>query len=116
MEKIIKSSVFIFIFMVMPCIPSTTGAQLPGFGSSQPEIKSSQKIMSSNNGRYVFGQISDTDKDRFMLDTITGRLWWVTESGKIGMYLKPVPYKTGEDTYSLIPEEIEASIQGPENN
>lgn len=33
------------------------------------------KQLSSENGRYAFGQISETRKDQFMLDTKTGRLW-----------------------------------------
>jgi len=34
-----------------------------------------KKGLSSENGRYAFGQISDYQKDKFMLDTKTGRLW-----------------------------------------
>jgi hypothetical protein len=33
------------------------------------------KLLSSQNGRYVFGQISDFRSDQFLLDTATGRLW-----------------------------------------
>ena len=36
-----------------------------------------QKLLSSENGRYVFGQISEFRRDQYMLDTKTGRLWSV---------------------------------------
>ena len=36
-----------------------------------------QKVLSSPNGRYVFGQISDFRSDQYMLDTQTGRLWQI---------------------------------------
>jgi hypothetical protein len=34
-----------------------------------------RRVLSSPNGRYVFGQISDFRSDQFLLDTKTGRLW-----------------------------------------
>ncbi|BEV07788.1 hypothetical protein [Methylophilus sp. DW102] len=36
-----------------------------------------QKVISSENGRFVFGQISDFRSDQYMLDTKTGRLWMI---------------------------------------
>jgi hypothetical protein len=33
------------------------------------------KSLSAENGRYVFGQISEMRRDQYMLDTKTGRLW-----------------------------------------
>ncbi|RJR19737.1 MAG: hypothetical protein C4582_10115 [Desulfobacteraceae bacterium] len=64
------------------------------FGLSTPPASkiSAPSPLSCPGGRYVFGQISDSAKDQFMLDTVTGRLWRVSESGKIGTHLKPVPY------------------------
>lgn len=35
----------------------------------------SQKVLSTENGRYIFGQISDFRADQYMLDTQTGKLW-----------------------------------------
>jgi hypothetical protein len=32
-------------------------------------------VLSATGGRYVFGQISDSRRDQYMLDTQTGRLW-----------------------------------------
>lgn len=31
--------------------------------------------LGTTGGRYVFGQISDFQKDKFLLDTQTGRVW-----------------------------------------
>lgn len=33
------------------------------------------KLLTTENGRYVFGQISEMRRDQFMLDTKTGKLW-----------------------------------------
>lgn len=33
------------------------------------------KSLSAENGRFVFGQISEYRRDQYMLDTKTGRLW-----------------------------------------
>lgn len=33
------------------------------------------KLLASENGRYVFGQISEMRRDQYMLDTRTGKLW-----------------------------------------
>jgi hypothetical protein len=35
------------------------------------------QALSSATGRFVFGQISESGKDKYMLDTQTGRLWEV---------------------------------------
>ena len=32
-------------------------------------------VLSSNSGRYVYGQVSQMRADQFLLDTKTGRLW-----------------------------------------
>jgi hypothetical protein len=32
-------------------------------------------VLSATGGRYVFGQISESRRDQYMLDTQTGRLW-----------------------------------------
>ena len=64
------------------------------------------RVLSSPNGRYVFGQISDSSKDQYMLDTWTGRLWRMSESGEVGKFLLPIPYQIGEGKYSYLPPEI----------
>jgi hypothetical protein len=79
-----------------------------GFGilSQQPQPESREEVLSSANGRYVFGQISDSDKDKFMLDTWTGRLWRIAESGELGLYLTTVPYRNKEGKTSALPEAV----------
>ena len=73
--------------------PLTVCAQPLGIMSQKSQKAPVRDVLSSPNGRYVFGQVSDSDKDKFMLDTKTGRLWKMGESGKIGVHLKPVPYR-----------------------
>jgi hypothetical protein len=81
-------------------------AQPLGFGSQQPQQQSEQKLLSSANGRFVFGQISNSSKDQFMLDTFTGRLWRIAESGAIGIFLRTVPYLTKAGEHTPLPENI----------
>jgi hypothetical protein len=71
--------------------------------SKKGEQESQQQILSSSNGRFVFGQISNSGKDKFMLDTDTGRLWRIGESGALGLFLKPVPYRDDNGTCSMLP-------------
>jgi hypothetical protein len=73
-----------------------------GIGSSQPQ----QSVLSAANGRFVFGQISDSSKDQFMLDTFTGRLWRITKRTDIGICLTSVPYRTEKGECSPLPEKI----------
>jgi hypothetical protein len=77
-----------------------------GTAAQQPQIKNQYNILNSENGRFAFGQISDSSKDKFMLDTWTGRLWRITESGGIGLYLTPVPYRIEKGEYDPVPDEV----------
>ena len=79
-------------------------AQPLGLMSQKPQEKSQQKLLSSVNGRFVFGQISNSSKDQFMLDTFTGRLWRIAESGAIGIFLRSVPYRNKDGECSPFPE------------
>ena len=79
-------------------------AQPLGIGSSQVQQKSKQEILNTAGGRFVFGQISASSKDKFMLDTVTGRLWRIAETGEAGMFLRAVLYRTGDGKLSPIPE------------
>jgi len=76
------------------------------FGMGQPQIqqKAPPGSLSAAGGRYVFGQISDSDKDQFMLDTQTGRLWQVKTSGEVGLFLREVPYRIGDGDYKPLPK------------
>jgi hypothetical protein len=86
---------------------------------SQTADQHAPKVLSSSLGRYVFGQVSDFRRDRFMLDTQTGRLWVVnciplpgssTPLSGLGptcengmQVLEPVPYGHGVNGFSSIP-------------
>ena len=81
-------------------------AQPRGIMSPQPQQKSQQNVLACVNGRFVFGQISDSSKDQFMLDTFTGRLWRITKRTDIGICLTSVPYRTAGGECSALPEKI----------
>ena len=83
-----------------------------GFGMlSQPvPEKKSYPSLSAEGGRFVFGQISESSRDQFMLDSLTGRLWRIGETGAVGIFLQPVPYRTEKGEYRMMPDEI----PGPE--
>ena len=91
--------------------PAKANAQPLGIMSQKPQPVPRHEVLSSNNGRFVFGQISNSSKDQFMLDTMTGRLWQIAESGDVGLYLREVPYRFAKDQYSPIPGDV---IKGPE--
>ena len=78
------------------------------FGIGQQPIQKNveAKCLSAAGGRFVFGQISDSDKDKFMLDTQTGRLWQIAESGEVGLFLREVPYRIGDGNYKPIPKGV----------
>ena len=65
-----------------------------------------QKILSSYNGRFVFGQFSDSSKDQFLLDTQTGRLWQIVVGSEGNRKLQPVPFIPvwAEEAYIPDPE------------
>ncbi len=81
-------------------------AQPFGLGSSKIQQQPEHKALSSDNGRFVFGQISGSSKDQFMLDTATGRLWRIGQSGKLGTFLKSIPYRNAKGECAILPEEI----------
>ncbi|MFH0786970.1 MAG: hypothetical protein V2B13_05050 [Pseudomonadota bacterium] len=41
-----------------------------------------------------------------MLDTFTGRLWRISETGEVGLFLSPVPYRISKGKYSPLPENV----------
>ena len=75
------------------------------FGIGQPPVQkiSSEKVLSSGAGRYVFGQISDSSKDQYMLDTLTGRLWRIGETSA-GVHLREIPYRDEQGKLAPYPE------------
>ncbi len=86
---------------VLLCVNHVHGEPL-GIGPQQGPER--HEVLSSQNGRFVFGQISGSSKDQFMLDTQTGRIWRIAESGEVGVFLRAVPYKTADGKYSPLPE------------
>jgi hypothetical protein len=75
------------------------------FGVSPTQVMMDKgKVLSATGGRFVFGQISDSGKDQFMLDTLTGRLWRIGESSDVGMHLRSIPYRMEDGKYSPSPD------------
>ncbi|MBN1832839.1 MAG: hypothetical protein JW896_12095 [Deltaproteobacteria bacterium] len=89
-----------FLFCSENVPAQTLGAQ------QQRSEKPRQEVLFSENGRFIFGQISDSSKDQFMLDTLTGRLWRIAETGEIGMFLRAIPYRNDEGEMTYVPEKI----------
>ena len=100
-----KGRSLIVVIVVLLWIGAGVGSALAQLGimPSQPPQKPQPNVLSSHGGRFVFGQISDSTKDQFMLDTLTGRLWRISESGEVGLFLSPVPYRMKDGKYSPLP-------------
>jgi hypothetical protein len=98
------------LFLLVLLVATGVYAQPLGIGSPQKQQQSQRKVLSSANGRFVFGQISNSNKDKFMLDTVTGRLWRIGKTGKIGIFLKSVPYLNTEGECSILPGKISGSV------
>jgi len=89
------------------CLGARSGDAQPfGIGASQAAEPTPFGVLSAPNGRFVFGQISASTKDQFMLDTATGRLWRIGESGKVGVFLKAVPYLNEGGEPTLLPDQV----------
>lgn len=77
-----------------------------GIGAQPPILPPTATVLGSAGGRFVFGQISDSSKDQYMLDTQTGRLWRIGESSDVGTHLRAVPYKDEQGKTSLYPGDV----------
>lgn len=67
-------------------------------------------VLSSQGGRYVFGQISRMREDQFMLDTQTGQLWQMMLVGtNKAIRLCPVYYDVWGEDYVKSPSEIQTA-------
>jgi len=107
MVRSIKMVIMAMPLLLMVLVGATgVQAQPLGLGSSKIQQQPQQKVLSSDNGRFVFGQISGSSKDQFMLDTATGRLWRIGASGKLGTFLKCIPYRNAKGECTILPEEI----------
>jgi hypothetical protein len=94
-------ALFVFLFFS----PLSVDAQF-GFQPQQIPQKSQQAVLSTAQGRFAFGQVSDSADDKFMLDTFTGRLWRLGKRTDIGLCLTPVPYRSEDGECSALPEPI----------
>ena len=63
------------------------------------------KILSSQNGRFVFGQVSEYRRDQFLLDTQTGRIWRIVEDSSKAVSLQQILFESIDGLKSLLPEE-----------
>ncbi len=101
---LVVGSIFVLIFLCVPAL-----AQPIGIMPSKAQNINEYSPLSCPGGRFVFGQVSDSSKDQYMLDTWTGRLWRLSESGDVGKYLCPVPYKLKKGEYGPMPEKVKKS-------
>jgi len=101
-----KGIVILFSMALLFLLGPNGFAQPIGIMSPKAQNISEYAPLSCPGGRFVFGQISDSSKDQYMLDTWTGRLWRLSESGEVGKYLSPVPYELKSGKYGPVPEEM----------
>ncbi|RLB30455.1 MAG: hypothetical protein DRH20_16650, partial [Deltaproteobacteria bacterium] len=101
-----KALLAMFIAVCPPLWASGAAGQSLGMLSSG---KAETGILATGGGRFVFGQISESAKDQYMLDTRTGRLWRIGHSGKIGVFLKPIPYRSESGECNVLPGEAGTS-------
>ena len=107
-KKLLVAVIFSITLVVLPAWDSN--AQF-GLTQQQAPEESNQVCLSSSSGRFVFGQVSGSSKDKFMLDTYTGRLWQIAESGEVGLFLREVPYRVDKE-YSPLPKSLSESDPG----
>jgi len=106
MVRSIKMVIMAMALFLMVLVGATGVYAQFGLGGSKIQQQPEHKSLSSDNGRFVFGQISGSSKDQFMLDTATGRLWRIGASGKLGTFLKSIPYRNEKGECTILPEEI----------
>ena len=102
-------AVLVTLFLLVVLSATSVYAQPFGVMAQQPPEESQRAVLSSTHGRFVFGQISDSGQDKFMLDTATGRLWRLTKRSDIGVCLSTVPYRSAEGECSALPENAPVS-------
>jgi len=101
-------AILIALFSFLLFSPLSTEAQF-GFTPKQVQQKSHQGVLSTAQGRFAFGQVSESSEDKFMLDTFTGRLWRLNKRTDIGLCLTVIPYRSKDGKCSSLPEKIPAS-------
>ena len=98
------------LFSFLLFFPLSAEAQF-GYTPKQVQKKSHQAILFTTQGRFVFGQVSESSEDKFMLDTVTGMLWRLTKRTDVGLCLTVIPYYSKDGTCSSLPPKIPA-LQG----
>ena len=101
-------AILITLFSFLLFSPLSTEAQF-GLTPKQVQKKSHQGVLSTAQGRFAFGQVSESSEDKFMLDTFTGRLWRLNKRTDIGLCLTVIPYRSKDGKCSSLPEKIPAS-------
>jgi len=101
-------AILIALFSFLLFSPLSTEAQF-GLTPKQVQKKSHQGVLSTTQGRFAFGQVSESSEDKFMLDTFTGRLWRLNKRTDIGICLTVIPYRSKDGECSSLPEKIPAS-------
>jgi len=101
-------AILIALFSFLLFSPLSTEAQF-GFTPKQVQQKSHQVLLSTAQGRFAFGQVSESSEDKFMLDTVTGRLWRLNKRTDIGLCLTVIPYRSKDGKCASLPEKIPAS-------
>ena len=68
-------------------------------------------VLAAPGGRFVFGRVSKTDGDQYLLDTQTGRLWYVLltkdKNQETVQVLQPVLFLSEDGTKKPTPEEAD---------
>ena len=95
----------ITLFLLLLLTPSSTQAQF-GFTPKQVQEQSHHGVLSTTQGRFAFGQVSESREGTFMLDTVTGRLWRLTKRTDIGLCLTAIPYHSNDGKCSSLPPHI----------
>jgi len=95
------------LFSFLLFFPLSAEAQF-GFTPKQVQKKSHHAILSTPQGRFVFGQVSESTEDKFMLDTVTGRLWRLSKRTDVGLCLTVIPYYSKDGKCSSVPPKIPA--------
>ena len=100
--------------IIMVCCTVAAFAHGASYAADPVKVTPPQnKTLSSEGGRFVFGQISEFRRDQYMLDTRTGRLWramlrslnpdGTPAPGEGALVLEPVPYQDAKGALSPEP-------------
>ena len=74
----------------------------PAFAQNEADVTGS--VLAAPSGRFVFGQMSGSGEDQYMLDTQTGRLWKLESPGG-SLTLVPISYLAHDATKTVLPPE-----------